>query len=150
MRTYTGGNWIRLNVPSNWREFSSQDSVTFAPEGAYGDQGITHGAMIGIGTTQSSNLSQATQQYVQGLLQANPYLRQQSGYQSVRVAGRQGYATVLSGRSNVTGRTETVNIYTTQLRNGGLLYIAMVAPQQDSYRYNTAFRNMINSLQLND
>ena len=150
MQTYQSGSWIRVNYPSNWRAMEAQNSVWFAPEGAYGDSGITHGTMIGIAQARSNNLSQATQDYVNGLLQSNSYLRRQSGYSRTSIGNRQAYATVLSGRSPVTGETEVVTIYTTQLRNGQLFYVATVAPQYESSRYNSAFRNMLNSIRLND
>jgi len=149
-RSYTGGNFLRLSVPDNWQVFETQNSVTFSPQGAYGRDGITHGAMVGVTQTQSNNLGQATEDYVNGLLQGNDYLRQQSNYTRTTIAGRNGYTTVLSGRSPITGRTEIVNIFTTQLRNGSLLHIAMVAPQEDSSSYTNAFRNMIRSIQIND
>lgn len=148
-RVYTDGNSIRLNVPSNWREFSGQGTLTFAPEGGYGDQGITHGAMIGAYRSNSNNISQATEEYVNGVLQANTYLRRQSGLSRASVGGRQGLSTVLAGRSPVTGRTEVVTVYTMQLRNGGLLYVTAVAPENESYRYDRAFRNMVNSIRVN-
>jgi Zn-dependent protease with chaperone function len=149
-RTYQSGRWISMNVPSNWEEFSGQSDVTFAPQGAYGDQGITHGAMIGISRTRGTTFDQATQEYVEGLVQSNSYLRQESGFTRTNVAGRQAYATTLSGRSPVTGRNETVTIYTVPMRSGDLLYIAAVAPTEDAYRYNSAFRTMIGSVRLND
>lgn len=148
-RAYNSGNWIRINVPSNWQEFSGRESVQFAPAGAYGDQGITHGAMIGI-VQANGQLDQATENYVQGLLESNNYLRQRTGFSQTRLAGRQAYTTILSGRSPITGETENVTIYTTQLRNGSLFYVAAVAPQSESYSYNTAFRNMVSSIRLND
>lgn len=149
-RVFQSGNWIRMNVPSNWREFPSNTDVTFAPEGAYGDQGITHGAMVGIYRGQSGDLGQNSQDFVNGLMQSNSYLRQDYGFRSTRVAGRQGYVTQLSGRSPIYGGTETVAIYTLQLRNGELFYFAAVAPQNAGYAYENAFRSMINSLRLND
>ncbi|MDM7921855.1 MAG: M48 family metallopeptidase [Pyrinomonadaceae bacterium] len=149
-RVYQSGNWIRMNVPNNWREFQTQSDVTFAPEGAYGDQGVTHGAMIGVYRGQSSNLSQNSQDLVNGLLQSNSYLRQSTNFQSSRMAGRQAYVTQLSGRSPVTGRTEVVTIYTAQLRSGELFYFAAISPQDAPTRYNTAFRSMLNSIRLND
>lgn len=149
-RRYQSGNWIRMNVPSNWQEFSGQSDVTFAPQGAYGNQGITHGAMVGIYRARGGSFDQATQDYVSGILQANPYLRQQSGFSRTTVAGRQAYATVLSGRSPVTGRGESVTVYTLPMRSGDLLYIATVSSTDDAYRYNSAFRTMVNSIRLND
>jgi beta-barrel assembly-enhancing protease len=150
MRVYTAGNALRMNVPSNWREFPSGGQVTFAPEGGYGNEGITHGAMVGAQRIGGGSLAQATREYINALLQGNSYLRQQSNPQLTRIAGRQAYATVLTGRSPVTRRDEVVTVYTTMLRSGDLFYIAAVSPESDAYRYNTAFRNMISSIRLND
>ncbi len=150
MQTYTGGNWIQLNVPDNWRAFETQEMVQFAPEGAYGDNGITHGVMVGIAQTNSRNLAQASEEYVNGVLQVNNYLQQNSNYTRTTLGGRQAYATVLAGRSPVTNRTEIATVYTTQLSNGSLLYIVTVTPENESSSYNSAFRNMIRSIRLND
>lgn len=148
--TYQSGNWIRMNVPSNWRQFEGQSDVTFAPEGAYGSEGITHGAMVGIYRSRGGSFDQATQDYVNGILQGNSYLRQQSGFSRTSVAGRTAYVTTLSGRSPVTGRGENVTVYTLPMRSGDLLYIAAVAPNEEAYRYDNAFRTMIRSVRLND
>ncbi|MDQ3798076.1 MAG: M48 family metalloprotease [Acidobacteriota bacterium] len=148
-RTYSSGNQISISVPENWETVSeSETSVWFSPEGAYGNEGITHGAMIGIAQTQSANLSQGTQEYVEGLLQSNNYLRQQSNYSRAVIAGRSGLATVLAGRSPVTNRNEIVTVYTTTLRNGYLFYVITVVPQNEAASYDYAFRNMLRSLRL--
>lgn len=149
-RTYSGSNFVRLNVPSNWREFPSQDDVQFAPEGAYGEQGITHGAMIGIYQGQNNDVARDSQDYVNQILQGNSYLRQRNGFSQINIAGQQGYATVLAGRSPITGRTEVVTIYTTQLRNGGLFYADTVVPEDESQTYSNAFRTMLNSIRLSN
>jgi Zn-dependent protease with chaperone function len=141
---------LSVNVPSNWEEFNTSGQVWFAPEGAYGSEGITHGAMIGAARANSTNLAQATSSYIDELLQANTYLRRSGTQQRVNVAGRTGFATVLSGRSSVTGRTEVVTVYTAQLRSGDLFFVAAVAPEEESYRYNSVFRNMVSSIRLND
>jgi hypothetical protein len=141
---------MSVNVPSNWQEFNTSGQVWFAPDGAYGSEGITHGAMIGAARANSSNLSEATRQYVSELLQANTYLRSTGGLQRANVAGRSGYAAVLAGRSSVTGRTEVVTVYTAQLRSGDLFFIATVSPEEESYRYSPVFRNLVSSIQLND
>ena len=149
-RTYQSGSWIQMSVPSNWEEFSGQSDITFAPQGAYGNQGITHGAMVGLSRTRGGSFDQATQDYVEGLVRENSYLRQQGGFSRTNVAGRQAYVMTLGGRSPVTGRNETVTVYTVPMRSGDLLYIAAVAPTDDAYRYNSAFRTMIGSVRLND
>ena len=149
-RTYTGAQWLRLNVPSNWVDFASQDSVQFAPSGAYGEQGITRGAMIGIYQGQNNDVGRDSEAYVNQILQGNSYLRQRNNLVQTNIAGRQGYTTQLSGRSPITGRTEIVTIYTAQLRNGGLFYVATVVPDDEAQNYSYAFRNMLNSIRLND
>lgn len=141
---------ISLSVPYNWREFGGQGGVVFAPDGAYGDQGITHGAMIGTYRSSGSGLLNSTREYVSGMLQSNQYLAQRTNLTRTTFAGRQGYSTTLYGRSPVTGRTETVTIFTAQLRSGDLFYVAAVAPEDEAYRYNNVFRSMINSIQLAD
>lgn len=149
---YTGGNFLQMRVPNNWRAFESQSSVTFAPEGAYGDEGITHGALVGIAQTNKRGLAQDTEDLVNGLLRAegNSHLQQQNNYSRTSIDRRQAYTTTLSGRSPVTGNTEVATVVTTQMRNGDLFYVIMVAPQNESSRYNRAFRSLINSINLKD
>ena len=150
VRTYTSGNWIQMSVPQNWREFATESDVQFAPEGAYGPEGITHGVMVGIYRGRSSNINSNSQEYVQSLLQGNDYLQQRGGFTRSNVAGRQGYSTVLSGRSPVTNRSETVTIYTAQMNSGGMLYVVTVVPEGEAANYSNAFRNMIYSIRLNE
>ncbi|QQS40058.1 MAG: M48 family metalloprotease [Acidobacteriota bacterium] len=149
-RTYATGNWLLVNVPSNWKQFEGESEVWFAPDGAYGNQGITHGALIGVNKTNQRNLANATQEYVNGILQANTYLRRTTGYSSTYVDGRSAYAVMLAGRSPVTGETEYALVYTTQLRSGDLFYVVGVAPRSQSSAYNRAFNEMVRSIELND
>ncbi len=149
-RAYTPASWLQLSVPDNWQSFSMQDGVQFAPSGAYGDQGITRGALVGTYKSQTRNLSEATQEYVNGVLESNNYLRQNSGYTRTTISGRTAYSTVLSGRSPVTNRTEIATVYTTTLSDGQLFYVVAVSPQDEASSYNYAFRNMIRSIRLSD
>lgn len=146
-RSYTGLNWIRLNVPSNWQDFTSQDNAQFAPEGAYGDQGITHGAMIGIYQGEEYSFDVAADGYLNEILQGNPYLSVRSRYSRTTVAGRPGYMATLAGRSPITGRTELVNVQVARMGDG-IFYITMVVPEDESFSYNNAFRNMLSSIRL--
>jgi Zn-dependent protease with chaperone function len=149
-RNYSSGNWIRMTVPSNWQEFPAESEVWFAPQGAYGDSGITHGALVGIYRGNSTDLAQATEDYVDGILQSNDYLRKRSNYSQTYVGNRQGYGIVLSGRSPITGRTEVATVYTTMLKTGDLFYIVTVSPENESASYTNAFRNMVRSIRLSD
>ena len=127
-RTYTGGNLFRVSVPGNWRELSGDNAISFAPEGAYGNQGITHGIMLGIAQASSRNLQQATNDYVRGLLQSNTYLRQQTNYRAGTMGGNNALSIQLGGRSGITGQNEIVTVYTTLMRDGNLFYFITVAP----------------------
>lgn len=149
-RSYSPANWLQISVPENWQSFPTESEVWYAPEGAYGDQGITRGALIGTYKTQSRNLGDATNEYVRGILQSNNYLRQSGGYTRTTISGRTAFSTVLSGTSPVTGRTEVATVYTTGLSDGQLFYVVTVAPQNEASNYNYAFRNMIRSIRLND
>ena len=150
IRAYTDVSWLRVSVPSNWQDFGSQDGAQFAPEGAFGDQGITHGVMLGVYAGQGNNLRTKSEAYVSETLQGNSYLRQNGSLVSRNLAGRNGYTTQLSGRSPVTGKTEVVTVYTTQLRNGQVFYAVTVVPNDESYDYSTAFRNVLSSLRLSE
>jgi len=138
----------RLSVPDNWREFRGENSVTYVPEGAYGDKGLTHGVLVGTERTDTSNLRRATDQHVESLLQGNPYLRQQSRSESTRVGGRSALATRLAGRSPVTGRTELVTVLTSTLGNGELFYFASIVPDGESRNYEPVFQRILNSLRF--
>jgi len=141
-------NRVQLGVPDNWREFRGETSVTYVPEGAYGEKGLTHGVLFGTERAGSSNLRQATQQYLESLLQGNPYLRQQSSSQNARIGGRSGLATRLAGRSPVTGRTEVVTVLTSSLGNGELFHFASIAPQEESRNYDPVFQRILNSIRF--
>lgn len=149
-RAYSSGNWIRLNIPGNWKDFPAQSEVWFAPEGAYGNQGITRGALIGVYQSQSRDLGEATEDYVNGILDSNDYLKQRGGYTRAVISGRTAFSTILSGRSPVTNRTEIATVYTTQLRTGQIFYVVTVVPEDEASSYNYAFRNMIRSIRLSD
>ncbi len=151
-RNYNGG-FGSLSVPENWQTVSeSQSSIWFAPTGAYGNNGITHGALVGIERGSGGTLQQETNNYINGLLQAdgNDYLQQRGGISRATVGGRSGLGTVLAGRSPITNRNEITTVYTTQLRNGQLFYVITVTPESESSSYNAAFRNMLNSIRLSN
>jgi Zn-dependent protease with chaperone function len=148
------GGILRVGVPNNWRELANNNSVWFAPEGAYGQaQGqavFTHGVNFGVGQTQSRNLQQATDEFLRSLGAGSGNLRQRSGYQRTTLSGRTALTTTLSNINEATGQPEIITVVTTQLRNGQLFYMIAVTPQNESGNYQNAFRNILRSVQLND
>ena len=154
-RTFNGGNLFQISYPDNWRELSeSQSSVWFAPEGAFGQaQGqtvFTHGINVGIAQSQYGNLRQATDAFIQTLAQGNPNLRQRTQYQRGNISGRNALAINLSNVNEATGRNEVISVYTTLLRNRQLFYVIAVAPQNQFSTFQSAFRNVLSSVRLND
>jgi hypothetical protein len=154
-QTYsTLGGIVRASVPANWRELGGNNSVWFAPEGGYGQYQnqvvYTHGVNFGVAQTQSRNLQQATQEFLNSLGQGQGNLRQRSGFQRTTIGGRSGLTTTLSNINEATGQPELVTVVTTQLRNGELFYLIAVAPENEWSSYQAAFRNILRSVQLND
>ena len=151
-RTVNGGNAFRIAVPENWRQFGDNSSITFAPQGAYGNyQGqsvFTHGAIVGIANIQSRNLQQATDQYINSLLQSNSYLQPRGNYRRSNLGQRNGLTVTLAGRSPVTQRNEIVNVHTALLSNGQLFYVINVVPNEDYREYQQVFTNMLRSIEL--
>ena len=150
-QSYSNGNWLRLSYPANWQPVEEQSGVWFAPDGAYGQSGITRGALIGIVQSRTRDLGVDTKNYVSGLLQNNSYLRQRTDFARayIGVNNSPGYVTVLEGVSPITRQNEMTTVYTTQLSSGDLFYIVTVAPSNESGSYDNAFRRIIGSIRLN-
>jgi hypothetical protein len=148
------GGTVRVSVPNNWRELQDTNSVWFAPEGAYGQYQnqvvYTHGVNFGLAQTQSRGLQQGTQDFLNGLTQGNGNLRQRGGLIRTTVGSRSGLTATLNNINEATGQAEVVTVVTTQLRNGQLFYMIAVAPDNEFGSYQTAFRNVLRSLQIND
>jgi len=148
------GGVVSVSVPRNWRELQDNNSVWFAPEGGYGQYQnqvvYTHGVSFGLAQTQRGSLQQTTQEFLNSLTQGNGSMRQRVGLQRTTVDGRTGMTTSLTNVNEATGRAEVVTVVTTLLRNGRLLYMIAVAPENESASYQTAFRNSLRSVQITD
>jgi beta-barrel assembly-enhancing protease len=153
-KSYTGGDLFRVNVPDNWREVATSVSVTFVPDGAYGQvQGrtvFTHGAELGFTRNEIHPLEEATREFIDGLAQSNPSLRATGGLQNTKLSGRDALVVTLNNVSEVTGRGETVTVFTTLLRDGNLFYCIAVAPQDEYQGYQRSFQRVAQSIRLTD
>ena len=153
-KTYSD-NSFQLQIPENWRELKDQNSITFAPEGAYGQVSqrfvFTHGVLVGAARiNQDSNLRQATEDFIRGLQEGNPNLRQQGQYQRTSLANHKAFVAYFTNISDVTGRTENVAIYTLRLNNGDLFYLIPVTPQSEASSYQRAFQRILSSIEISD
>jgi hypothetical protein len=77
-------------------------------------------------------------------------MSQASNYRRISIANRPGLAVQLSNTSEVTGAPETIEIFTTLMRDGNLLYIIAVAPSNAFNQYQPAFQRVVQSIQLMD
>ena len=153
-RTYRPGNFLRVTVPANWNQIESgEGGVTYAPDGGVvemdGRSAFTHGVQLGIAQGASGDLQRDTEQLLRGFARGNPNLRAR-GSRRETLGGRAGLTTVLSNRSDVTGRPELVSVSTTQLRNGNMLFLIAVVPEQDADVYADAFRRVRQGLQITE
>jgi hypothetical protein len=152
-QTYTEGNVFRISVPSNWRERPGANAVTFAPDGAYGDDNgqsvFTHGVEVGSSRNETHDLQTATDELIASLAAGNPRLSRPSRYDPLNVGGRSGLRAVMSNTSSV-GEPENVVLFTSQLRDGSLFYAVAVAPVADFQPYSRIFDRVIGSIQLID
>ena len=153
-RNFNGGVFS-VSLPDNWRQVSNQGSLWFAPQGAYGTSAngqpiFTHGVSFGAVQTRSRNLQQATDEFINGLQQSSGNLRSRSGYQRTTVGGRSGLLITFGNINEATGRSEVVNVVTTQLRDGQVFYMIAVSPDTDYGTYQNVFLNILRSVQLND
>jgi hypothetical protein len=151
-RTFNEGSLFQVSVPSNWQEIQSNNSVTFAPNGAYGQANgqtvFTHGVEFGMGRNETHDLQTATEELVQSLARGNPGLSKATGYARVNVARRNGLRTVLRNRSEVTGQDEAIQLVTTLMQDGNLFYAIGVAPGSEFQSYQRVFDKIVGSLQL--
>src|SRR5882672_614128 len=154
-QTYAPGNIFRISVPSNWREQQGDtNSVTFAPEGAYGQSNgrsiFTHGVEVGLARNESHDLQTAATELIDALAKGNPNLSRPSRWDRVNIAGRRGLRTILSNTSEVTREPEAIEVFATQLRDGNLFYAIAVAPRDDFPAYRSVFDRVASSIQLMD
>jgi beta-barrel assembly-enhancing protease len=153
-QTYDEGGLFRISVPANWQELPDNTVVTFAPNGGYGNyrgqSAFTHGLEVGVNRNESHDLRAATDELINELSQSNPRLQGRPVYNSVSIDGRRGLHTVLSNVSDVTGGAEQIELFTTQLNDGGLFYAIGVAPANEFGIYQRAFAQAVRSIQLND
>lgn len=166
-----------IAYPDNWRAYPSNDNlgVTFVPEGgaveAEGQAQIIYGAIVnhyrpidpstsnrrsrnlrGSGSgRQGASLSDATNDLVNSITQSNPYLRVVSGAsREARLAGRNGLAVTLAGRSPIYGRDERVTLFTRAMDDGDVFYFFFISPNDEYRDYSRTFERMLRSLTIND
>ena len=150
--TYDEGGIFRVAVPANWRELQDSDTVTFAPEGGYGTLNgqnvFTHGIQIGLARNEAHNLQAPPDELIAAFARGNPDLGRATGYQRVTVDGRPGLRTTMTNVNEATGNPENIQLVTTDVGNGDLLYAIGVAPRDQFNAYRTVFDRIVGSIRL--
>lgn len=153
-QVYTEFGFLRLRVPDNWRELRESESVWFVPDGAAGQasgqQVFTHGVNFGVSHASGRTMRVANDEKVSELLQGNQRMRKVGNSQGTNVGTRYWMRTEFTNVNEATGATETIALLATPLRNGDVLFITMLAPQNDSARFQSAFTSILNSVQISN
>jgi hypothetical protein len=128
--------------------------VTYAPQGAYfqgnnGGSAFTHGIEVGV-AQGTGDLNRDTNSLLRNFAQSNPQLQQSGKAKNESVAGRSGVTVQLANVSEVTGQPEYISLSTTELRNGGLLYVIGVAPRTEAGTYDNTFKKIRQNIQISD
>lgn len=144
-----------LEYPDNWDALASSEddsNLIFAPAGAYGQPNqslvCTHGLFVGAVSAQSSDLRAANEAFVSQQLAANADFRVARAPERISLAGREAYATVVSGPSPVSGVREIDLIITAPTADGRLFYLITMAPEDEYGNYQPTFERIINSVRL--
>lgn len=149
--SYHESGLFRLSVPANWRESSSKNPTTFAPEGGYifhrGQPQLTHGVIVGVLSVQVPTLQQASDSFLNSIVGSNPYLSLKV-CKPANLAGRQARVCSLSGLSTVTRKTELVDIHTAFLRDGQMFYLIAVVPDAHNETYASSFQKILSSIRF--
>ncbi|HYB96730.1 MAG TPA: M48 family metallopeptidase [Vicinamibacterales bacterium] len=152
-RTVQGGQLFTTSIPANWQAVTSNSSIKYVPQNAYGEHEgqttLTHGVELGVARASSRDLNEATQTLVEGFLRSNDGMRLAGGPEQFSLSGRRAIVTPLIGRSAL-GGGERVDVHTTMLSNGDLFYVLTVVPEREVGYYSQAFDRVIRSVRLND
>jgi hypothetical protein len=151
-RSFNAGIF-RGAVPNNWQGLQASNSVKFVPQNAYGEYKgetvFTHGVEFGVARGSSSNVQQATNDWLQAVAKSNPNLRLAGQQSAVKLSQRSGIATPLVNPSPL-GGSERINVYTALLADGNLFYYLTVVPDGEAGNYSSTFQRVGQSIRLTD
>jgi Zn-dependent protease with chaperone function len=142
-----------VSIPDNWQEINDQSGLWFAPNGAFGSANgqtvFTHGVSFGALPLQGRKAQQATDEFVKSVTRSGK-MRARGGYVPMNLPDRSWQLITFDNVNETTERPEMVNIVTTPLRTGDLLYMIAVCPTDDYPKYQNTFLAILRSIQLTD
>jgi len=143
-----------ISYPENWQVSGNrQSTVTIAPQAGVGEGAIAYGVVIGgAQDPNAGSLDEATADLVQTLQSSNPGLRLSGDTQSIDVNGLPGRSVVLTGASPIQQGGEVLRerdwVVTVPRRQGGLLYLVLIAPEKDFPDLRSTYERMLDTLQV--
>ncbi|MBO0798660.1 MAG: M48 family metalloprotease, partial [Blastocatellia bacterium] len=148
-----GDGSFALQAPSNWDLLNAGGSnYIFAPKGAYGkfkdSMMVTHGIFVGVVPMQQRDLRAATENFIRQQIETNDDFGLARSPQQVNFGGRNGYVSVVSGPSAISGVVEVDTTYTTTTNDGQMLYLVTIAPEDELASYQAAFQQILRSLRV--
>lgn len=139
---------ISFGVPKNWYGRETEGAIFFAPNGAYGDQGITHGLMFGIDKGATNDAERNAVAFLEGVLRNNSYLKIIGKPVAVTINGRDFLQLTMVGTSPVSKRVELVTMRLTALSPQHILHISTVCPQNLAAGYKPTFDRVVRSIKI--
>ncbi|MEO5799748.1 MAG: M48 family metallopeptidase [Gemmatimonadales bacterium] len=169
--------FLQINMPSNWQVAQSNGTaIVVAPAGGIvatsdGIQHIVYGVILNHyapfansgntavnryapfegNSTSGRDLADATDDLVNTIIRANPYLRADAN--SARpetISGAAGYSVALTGTSPVTGETEEATLFTRGLPDGHVIYGLSIVPASRATEMDPAMIRLMRSLVVSD
>lgn len=169
--------FVTLLYPSNWRVMQTTGSaVALAPTGGVitgsdGLQHIVYGVIVNhyapftvnsnvavsryvpfeTGRNEVNDLDEATNDLVNTIIRANPYLRAEAGSaRREKISGAEGYSVVMRGTSPITGEAEQAMLFTRGLPDGHVVYGLSIVPASRATEMDEAMVKLMQSLVVND
>ena len=147
-------NDYEISYPENWQVFGDQSSnVTIAPKSGVSQNAVAYGAMIATYQPEESgeSLDLATHELIVMLKQSNPDLKLIGHDETIRVSGGKGRSAELVGSSPVKdaqGKSlqERDWLVTVARKDGTVLYLIFISPDNDSAAMRPAFERMLRTL----
>ncbi len=145
-----------ISYPENWQVFGDQNSaLTIAPQSGISQNAVAYGVMINTYQPEDENasLDQATHELLASLRQSNPDLRQIGHDENIRLNGVSGKSVDLIGTSPLrdqSGRPSQERdwLVAVRRRDGSLLYVVSIAPDQDFESLRPTFEQMLKSMRV--
>ena len=153
--TQSQNNLVSISYPSNWQVFPDANGagMTIAPPAAASQGSVAYGVVVnGTQSPGSTSLDQATNDLASALQQSNPGLRANGNATRIQVNGTEGRSIELIGRSpmqqNGQPLTERDWLITVPQRQGGILYLVFIAPENVFGLLRPTYQRMLDSAQI--